>query len=88
MAVYHLCDICRIRMSKFIVDIKETKDDIMNEDTKVWFDGDGYSPAETAPEMVSAEEADKAIAEAIKKALAEANGEDTDEDSSEAEQTS
>jgi len=38
-------------------------------DNKVWFDGDGYSPSETAPEMVSADQADKAIAEAVKKAL-------------------
>jgi len=44
-------------------------------DEKVWFDGDGYSPAETAPEVLSADQADKAIAEAVKKALESADAE-------------
>lgn len=30
MTVYHLCDVCRIRMSDYIVEIKDTKEDIMN----------------------------------------------------------
>jgi hypothetical protein len=69
MTVYHLCDICRIRMSKFIVEIKETKDNIMND--KV-FEAEREAALD---ELVSADQADAAIAEAVKKALEAADAE-------------
>jgi len=62
MTVYHLCDNCRIRMSKFIVEIKETKG---NDMTNVY-----DNTEENTEELVPADQADAAIFEAVENALA------------------